>query len=169
MEQESERGYHNFALLLKDGRVMIGGGTHDKGDVGCERPSMQIYSPPYLDDPQARPLFSATYSNITFVAGSNSQIVIKYQGTDLFASKNPKSRFGKSGVVLMAPGAFTHGFNQSQRYVGLSYTVPRPNEIHILPPIDEQVAPEGEYLLFLVSETGVPSVGLKVNVKGVSK
>ena len=69
----------------------------------------------------------------------------------------------------MAPGAFTHGFNQSQRYVGLSYTVPRPNEIHILPPIDEQVAPEGEYLLFLVSETGVPSVGLKVNVKGVSK
>ena len=28
------RGYHNMVGLLKDGRIMIGGGVHARGDIG---------------------------------------------------------------------------------------------------------------------------------------
>lgn len=167
-EINNERGYHNIALLLKDGRVLLGGGTHVSGNVGCERPSMQIYSPPYLDHPEKRPVYSRDYKSIEFVVGSRDPIVIKYKGDKLFPSKASESSFGKSGVVLMAPGAFTHGFNQNQRYVGLEYKTAKnqTDQLFIYPPKDEFVSPEGEYLMFLVSESGVPSVGLKVVVKG---
>ena len=40
-----ERGYHNFSLLLKDGRVLVGGGLSKLGQVGCERPDLRIRSP----------------------------------------------------------------------------------------------------------------------------
>jgi hypothetical protein len=48
------RGYHNVALLLKDGRVLIGGGRVYSDDkegkyrIGCERPELRLFSPPYL-------------------------------------------------------------------------------------------------------------------------
>ena len=56
------RGYHAISLLLKDGRVLIGGGriyAGIRGDadaqgqdgtyrIGCERPELRIFSPPYL-------------------------------------------------------------------------------------------------------------------------
>ena len=47
-------GYHSFALLLKDGSVLIGGGISPKVDgveissIGCERNDVRIYRPAYL-------------------------------------------------------------------------------------------------------------------------
>ena len=41
------RGYHNMAALMKDGRVLVGGGMDYSGDVGCEHPNVRLYNPPY--------------------------------------------------------------------------------------------------------------------------
>ena len=43
-----DRGYHSFSLLLKDGRILLGGGMVTLAQVGCERPDLRIFNPPYL-------------------------------------------------------------------------------------------------------------------------
>ena len=44
------RGLHNTAALLRDGRVLITGGVHhrQRGDTGCEQPTLRLLSPPYF-------------------------------------------------------------------------------------------------------------------------
>jgi len=42
------RGFHAMALLLKDGRILLGGGTDHHHGIGCERADMQLFDPPYL-------------------------------------------------------------------------------------------------------------------------
>jgi hypothetical protein len=61
-------------------------------------------------------------------------------------------------VVLMRPGAVTHGFNQSQRYVGCTFTKAA-GALTVTSPPDGTYAPPGWYLLFLVDGGRVPSVG----------
>jgi hypothetical protein len=69
------------------------------------------------------------------------------------------------GVVLMAPGAMTHSYNQNQRYLPLTVVSgPDKGSITVAPPATLNEAPPGEYLLHVVSEQGVPSVGAYVRV-----
>ena len=71
----------------------------------------------------------------------------------------------------MAPGSMTHSFDQNQRYVGLRYeaingaSAGDAKQIRVFPPETAFQAPAGEYLLFLVSEDGVPSEAVTVRVE----
>lgn len=150
-----ERGYHNFALLLKDGRILIGGGISPVGGIGCERVDIRIYSPNYLTA-GARPTFSNAATTITMTA-AGSALDIPYSGDALKASAD-------GGVVLLATGSTTHSFDQNQRYVKLAYTK-NGNTLSVTPPSSTQAAPVGDYLMFLVSANGVPSVGVPVRLQ----
>jgi galactose oxidase-like protein len=61
--------------------------------------------------------------------------------------------------VLIRPGAVTHGFNQSQRFVGCVVTGAAGGKVSAVAPPDGTVAPPGFYLLFLVDGSRVPSIG----------
>ncbi len=67
-------------------------------------------------------------------------------------------------VVLLRPGAVTHGFNQSQRFIGCVITTVGPTSIDVKAPPDSTVAPFGWYLLFLVDGGRVPSVARWIRV-----
>lgn len=112
-----ERGFHSFALLLKDGRVLIGGGLAEDGrldvdhNIGCERPDVRIYHPPYLSKGRRPLLIDKTEPLMMTIGGAS---------TTLAFTGGPLRKTG--GVVLMALGSITHSFDMNQRYVPLATT-----------------------------------------------
>jgi hypothetical protein len=149
------RGYHSFALLLKDGRIMIAGGKDNSHDTGCEKYEARIYSPPYLSK-GTRPQITSVQEGQQIQVGG-APFTIQFSGT-VRADR---------GVVLMAPGAVTHAYNQNQRYLPLSVVSPAANgAITVAPPATLNEAPPGEYILHLISAEGAPSLGVYVRVSG---
>jgi hypothetical protein len=155
------RGYHNISILLKDARVLIGGGrvyanaTEGLYRIGCERPELRIFSPPYLFN-GPRPEIKAFVEPLLVQAGG-PPFEVEFSG--------PAPRIEGAGVVLMALGAFTHSFDQNQRQVNLEFRFVREGVLEIMPPQNTLQAPEGEYNLFLISKAGVPSLGKTVRIK----
>ncbi len=147
------RGYHSVVLLLKDGRVLIGGGKDNSHDTGCEKNEARIYSPPYLSA-GARPAVTNIKEGQEIVVGG-APITIEFTG----------SVRADRGVALMAPGGMTHSYNQNQRYLPLAVVSgPKDGSITVSPPATLNEAPPGEYLLHLVSAEGAPSVGVYVRL-----
>ena len=91
------RMYHSSAVLLPDGRVVIGG-----GEAGG-RLRAQIYSPPYL--------FKGTRPT----SGARPRGVRDDLGHE-------PGRSAITSVALLRPSAATHAFDMNQRYVPLSFT-----------------------------------------------
>lgn len=81
---------------------------------------------------------------------------IRYRGAKLKA---------KGGAVLMAPCSETHHCDQDQRRIELKTVAGADGVLHLSPPENAQLAPPGDYFLFLVSDHGVPSTGLTVRVE----
>jgi galactose oxidase len=144
------RNYHSVALLLPDARVISGGaGLCGKG---CKEnhPDAQIWTPPYLlkSDGSAavRPQI-ASVSGTTFKAGATIQI-----------TTNTASTF-----VIIRYASVTHTVNTDQRRIvlkttasGLTYTATLPS--------DPGVLVAGPWMLFAISEDGVPSIAKTIRV-----
>jgi hypothetical protein len=138
------RVYHSTALLLPDGRVMVGGG----GEYHGTRPDQlnaEIYSPPYLFK-GPRPTVTSAPSTLTY--GSQ------------FTVQTPNAA-NISSVALLRLGSVTHAFNENQRYVPLTFTAGT-GSLNVQAPANANLAPPGYYILFLVNSNGVPSVGVIV-------
>lgn len=137
---EHARLYHSTALLLPDGRLMVGGG----GTPGPRNyTDVEFYSPAYLFDgnqPAARP-------EVTGVPKK-----VGYDGTfDVQADA------GVSRVTLVRNGSVTHGFNNDQNFQDLAFAQEGGN-LTIETPVDGTYAPPGAYMLFVFDEDGTPSV-----------
>jgi hypothetical protein len=144
------RLYHSVALLLPDATVWVAGGNPTRGTYD---PSVEIYSPAYLFNPDGT---HATRPTITTVTPS----VIGY-GTS-FQVQTPEAA-NVSSVVLVKDGAVTHAFNMDQRLIGLSFT-PGNGALTVTGPPSGNIAPPGYYLLFLINNAGAPSVAKFVQV-----
>jgi hypothetical protein len=140
---QAGRIYHSTALLLPDGRLAVSGSGNIAGAV--DQQSIEIYSPPYLFK-GARPTIASAPSLARYGTTFNVQTP---DATNIRA------------VNLVRLGADTHNFDQDQRFVPLTFTqaaggldVQVPNNSNLIPP--------GYYMLFLVSNGGVPSVATYV-------
>ena len=159
-----DRDYHSNALLLPDGRVLCAGGNTWNDNLPPNRLShasdyvkVDLYSPPYLfvpgstDSGAVRPTLASPpagrmcWGNIFTIATPNAATI--------------------QSVSLIKAGASTHGFNEDQRYVPLSFArATSPSRLFVTMPADSTIAPPGPYMLFMVDSSAasgasrVPSV-----------
>jgi len=143
------RLYHSVALLLPDATVWVAGGNPTRGSY---EPSVEIYSPAYLFNPNGTP---ATRPAIT-----TTPSVIGYGTT--FQVQTPDAA-NIASAVLVKDGAVTHAFNMDQRLVGLGFAAGS-SVLTVTGPPNGNVAPPGYYMLFLINNAGVPSVAKFVQV-----
>lgn len=135
---QTPRLYHSTAQLLRDGRVVSAGGDG--------YPSAEIFNPPYLFQ-GPRPVITSAPSEVGYA--------------QIFPVGTPAPAHVKR-VTLLRLGAVTHSFDQNQRFNELKFTVPAPSTtpgIVVRAPLSAKLAPPGAYMLFLISDQGVPSKG----------
>jgi hypothetical protein len=67
-------------------------------------------------------------------------------------------------VVLVRPGAVTHGFNMTQRLVECAIVGTTPGNVSVQSPPDGNIAPPGHYLLFILTAGRAPSLGRWIRI-----
>jgi hypothetical protein len=154
------RRYHSVAMLLIDGRVMVGGSDAypSEGDT-CKLldPVYQteIFTPPYLFNSDgsyaARPVIQTAPEIISY----GSQFVVGTTATDA-------PRIAKITMVRLS--SVTHSKNMNQRINHLTFQRVG-NNLNINAPAGSNVAPPGHYMVFIITNTGVPSVGKVVRIQ----
>lgn len=140
-----DRLYHSNALLLPDGRVMTCGSNPARRTNELR---IEVYRPPYLFK-GPRPTITTSPQSIQY----GQQFSVKVDASS-----------GIGSVALIKAGATTHCVNTDQRYLGLEFSSTSTTELSASMPANRNLAPPGFYLLFVVSQAGVPSVGSFVRV-----
>ena len=161
------RTYHNTAMLLPDGRVLVGGHAPintaylSNIDLSClgfspndgRDPSFEIYSPPYVF--RTRP----TIANAPASAARGTTVRI-----------NTPNSSSIETAVLMRRTATTHLVDGDQHAAVLRIVARRTGSIDVVIPRSAAVAPSGPYLLFVTNRasdgTRVPSVGASLHIEG---
>lgn len=134
------RLYHSTALLLPDGRVMVGGkdGLFNLPPFKYPEHRIEIFSPPYLFR-GPRPTLTAAPSS----AGYDQSVTVTVSGA-------------VDRAVLIRPASVTHSFNMDQRLVEVQITATASANLTLRMPPNGKVAPPGWYMLFVLA-AGIPS------------
>ncbi|MEQ9545730.1 MAG: DUF1929 domain-containing protein [Marinobacter sp.] len=161
-----QRTYHNTAVLLPDGRVMVAGHSPintgylsftDLSDLGFapydgRDPSFEIYTPPYAMRNDRPEILSAPES---LMPGDEFTIQVD-QAEDI------------DKVLLIRRTVMTHVVDSDQRAIELPVQGRNGRNIQLAMPETSNVVPAGVYMLFASKDTEegrVPSVSAPITVK----
>lgn len=159
------RTYHNTALLMEDGRVMIAGHSPintayltfvNLEDFGLapydgRDPSFEIYTPSYAMR-NDRPLIKRAPRNLTI----GDRFKVKMDQVDNIDK-----------ILLIRRTVMTHLIDGDQRAIELVIEQKRGKKITLRMPDNHNVIPAGEYMLFASKSTPegrVPSISVPITV-----
>ncbi|GAB4842407.1 hypothetical protein Ancab_012378 [Ancistrocladus abbreviatus] len=162
------RMYHSTAILLRDGRILVGGSNPHNLYVfsGVLYPtdlSLEAYMPPYLDPSVSglRPIITSPASLTGIVYGQPLTI-----GFTITGNVDPSM----IKVTMIGPPFNTHSFSQSQRLLFLSIVTnslinlgQSRYQLQVTTPGSNLIALPGYYLLFVVHQD-IPSEGIWVQI-----
>ncbi|GKE33460.1 aldehyde oxidase GLOX1-like protein [Tanacetum coccineum] len=162
------RVYHSTAVLLRDGRVLVGGSNpHDKYEftntLYPTELSLEAFSPSYLDinSSDLRPTIILPVRNTKLRYGK--QLVIVFTVPGIFDASSVK-------VTMVSPSFNTHSFSMNQRLLKLDSSVAskimgksRYQVVVTTPPFGN-IAPAGNNILFVVHKD-IPSPGVWVQMR----
>lgn len=146
------RTYHNTAILLADGSILVGGhapinnGYGPSGDNSTQPltgtnnlkdPSFEIFKPPYLFR-GPRPAITSVQKGLAWGRS--------------FSIETPQAGDVEKVVLSRLP-AVTHITDADQRSVELKFTASG-NRLHAAVPANPNVAPPGHYYLFILTDNG---------------
>ena len=146
------RLYHSFALLMPDASVLVGGGGASP-DSPVTNLHSEIYYPPYLHSASggfaARPTIDSAPN--VLAPGLDFPMVVGGAGSI-------------RRVTLLQTGTATHSTNLQQRFVELPFTASS-NTLFVEMHDRATDVPPGYYLLFVINDSGVPSVAKIVRIE----
>lgn len=162
------RLYHSSAVLLRDGRVLVGGSNPHMyyNFTGVQYPtetSLEAFSPDYLSPESAssRPVIVAALPEVSY----GGKLCVRFTVVGGLCE-------GGAGVTMVMPSFTTHSFAMNQRLLVLqagNATVVEgagPSavyEVEAVVPQSPSIAPPGYYLVFVVNGK-VPSEGVWVRL-----
>jgi hypothetical protein len=152
------RLYHSSAVLLRDGRVLVAGSTGHNWIKSTLAPedhfehTVEVIKPPYLrEDSINRPKMESLPLSITY----KSSFVVTTMDNNADDIKT---------VSLIRLSSTTHNNNMDQRCIMLSIMDRTDKTLRLSAPNDGSWAPPGYYMLFVVNNDGIPSMGEIIQV-----
>lgn len=130
--QRVRRTEHSTAVLLPDGRVLSAGSDPIF--------NYEVFSPPYL--------FKGKRPVVDLIGST-----VRYDSRMTISSSNASTI---NRLALVRPGSVTHSVNMEQRYLSVNFTR-KGNRLIADTPANANLAPPGYYMLFAISNNGVPS------------
>ncbi len=144
------RNYHSLGILLQDGRVLAAGGGLF-GTCTANHQDGQIFSPPYL--------FNADGSNAI-----RPQISQATESTQAAASIEVQTNTDVFEFSMIRLSGVTHSINTDQRFLSVEFESLGNNRYQLQMVENPNVLIPGNYWLFPLNASGVPSVGKLINV-----
>jgi len=145
------RLYHSEALLLPDARVVVlGGGRFNGLGEPTDQQTVEFFAPPYLFK-GPRPVIASTPSQLSY--------------GQIFTVQTPDAP-NIAAVSLIRFSSVTHSINMGQRFVPLSFTIGSGSatSLSVVTPPNANIAPPGNYMLFILDTNGTPSVAAIVRL-----
>jgi hypothetical protein len=162
------RMYHSTAILLRDGRVLVGGsnphiGYEFTGVLFPTELSLEAFSPSYLDPnfDDLRPTIVSSSASEGKNIGYGQKLLVRFKVTSKIVTD-------MVSVIMVAPAFNTHSFSMNHRLLVLGnekVTVVGTSiyDIQVMTPPSGDLAPSGHYMLYVVHQE-IPSEGLWVKI-----
>lgn len=148
------RNENSVALLLPDARVLSAGGGLCGTGCGTNHADAQVYTPHYLLNPDGSAADRPVLKSVPAKAGQGTEITVTTDST-------------VGSFALIRLSSVSHATNNDQRRIPLRFRLNGDNTYELAIPSNPNVVLPGYYMLFAMSERGVPSISKMIQITGL--